>query len=171
MSISIIILKPIEGFQYTDVLHSVRQAAGSAGMHCIHVHTCFDETGAFETLDGALSEVDAETLKSNFERGIQNRTYGFNIERPTGTSYGSFAWLIHKNNYFWAFDLQYLHGNFEFAFRFLSQYFNLEENSRDYLWIDDTDWVYSAEDMVWLSRRPYNPEWTYKKLTAATENT
>ena len=74
--------------------------------------------------------------------------------------------LIHKKNYFRALDLEYPGGDFEFAFQFLSQYFNLEENSLDYLWVDDTDWVYSAEDIMWLSRQPYHPEWHYKKLTA-----
>ncbi len=165
MSISIIILKPIEEFDYADVLRSVQEASRRAGMHCIHVNTCFDEWGEFVTLEGTLSEVDAETLQSNFERGNKNRTCGFNIERPEDTSYGSFAWLMHRENYFWALDLQYLGGDFGFAFQFLSQYFNLEENSRDYLWIDDTDWVYSADDMLWLSQQPYNPEWSYKKLT------
>ena len=117
-----------------------------------------------------MSEVDAETLQANFKRGIDNRTCGFNIERPTDTSYDSFTWLIHKKNYFRALDLEYPGGDFEFAFQFLSQYFNLEENSLDYLWVDDTDWVYSAEDIMWLSRQPYHPEWHYKKLTAS-ENT
>lgn len=164
-----IVLKPIEGFQYTDILRSVQQAANRAGLYCIHANTYFDEKGEFTTLDGALSEVDAETLRANFERGIRSRTCGFNIERPTDTDCGSFTWLIQKKNYFWALDLQYLDGDFRFAFQFLSQYFNLEENRRDYLWIDDTDWVYTAEDMRWLSRQPYHPEWSWKKLTA--ENT
>ncbi len=165
MSVSMIVLKPIEGFQYADVLHSVQQASSRAGIHCIHVNTCFNEQGEFETLDGVLSEVDAETLQSNFERDIHTRTCGFSIERPTDTSYDSFTWLVQKKNYFWAFDLQYLSGDFNFAFQFCAQYFNLEENSRDYLWIDDTEWVYSAEDMIWLSRQLYRPEWSYQKLT------
>ena len=135
MSVSMIVLKPIEGFQYADVLHSVQQASSRAGIHCIHVNTCF------------------------------TRTCGFSIERPTDTSYDSFTWLVQKKNYFWAFDLQYLSGDFNFAFQFCAQYFNLEENSRDYLWIDDTEWVYSAEDMIWLSRQLYRPEWSYQKLT------
>lgn len=169
MSISIIILKPIAAFQYGDVLRSVQEASLRAGIHCIHVNPCFDEAGAFVTLDGTLSEVDAETLQSNFERNIPTRTCGFSIERPTDASYDSFTWLIGKQTYFWALDLQYLCGDYEFIFPFLSHYFQLEENRRDYLWVDDTDWAYSAEDMLWLSRQPYNPAWTYQKLTA--ENT
>ena len=167
MSISIIILKEIEQFQYTNVLRSVQQAADKAGIHCIHIDTDFDDAGAFAYLEGTLSEADAQTVQSNYKRGIHTRMCGFSIEPPTDTSYDSFTWLIHRKNYFWALDLQYLSGDFAFAFQFLSQYFNLKENRRDYVWVDDTEWAYSADEMIWLSRQPYRPDWHYRKLTAA----
>ena len=159
MSISIIILKEIDGFSCEDTLHSIQQAAAKANLHCVKVETvkyfdCLRQTDA-EYLSGYISEVDAETLKSNFEKGIHSEQFGFDIEPPTDISYNSFTWLIKKNNYFGAGDLQYI-----------SEYFRLRENINDYLWIDDTDWYYSAEEMIWLSTQPYTPEWPYRKLTA-----
>lgn len=170
MSISIIILKEIDGFSCEDTLHSIQQAAAKANLHCVKVETvkCFDclrQTDA-EYLSGNISEVDAETLKSNFEKGIHSKQFGFDIEPPTDISYDSFTWLVKKKNYFGAVDLQYISHDFEFVFRFLSEYFRLRENINDYLWIDDTDWYYSAEEMIWLSTQPYTPEWPYRKLTA-----
>lgn len=170
MSTSIIVLKEIEGFSYEVALNNVQQAAIKAGIHCIHLETlkhtnCITEKEE-EYLSGALSEVTAEMLKFNFEKGIHTRQCGFTIQKPTESAYDSFTWLINKENYFGALDLEYLGGDFEFAFKFLSQYFQFSENAHDYLWVDDTDWFYSAEDMIWLSTQPYNPEWPYRKITA-----
>lgn len=168
MSVSIFILKEIDGFLCEDTLHSIQQAATKADFHCLKVETvkyfnCLLQTD-IEYLSGNISEVNAETLKSNFEKGVYSKQFGFNIESPTDISYDSFTWLIKKKNYFGAVDLQYISRDFEFVFRFLSQYFILRENINDYLWIDDTDWYYSAEEMIWLSTQPYTPEWTYKKI-------
>lgn len=171
MSISIVILKEIEAFSFAAVLRGARQAAERAGIFCFGMKESFDRSGVLQYLEGALSEVPADVLKSNFEKGIPSRQCGFSIERPKAVDYGSFAWLIQKENYFGALSLEYLGGDFAFAFQFLSHYFNLAENSHDYLWVDDTDWSYSAEDMIWLSRQPYQAAWPYKKLTApAAEN-
>lgn len=170
LSRSIIILKEIDGFSYEKTLSSVQRASNKANIHCIHLETAkyFNITGTeVEYLSGGLSEVDADILKSNFERGIHTRQCVFSIEKPTDSSYDSFTWLINKKNYFGALDFQYLSGDYEFVFQFLSQYFRLKENLHDYLWFDDTEWVYSASDMIWLINQPYNPEWAYKKLTPA----
>ena len=170
MSISMIVLKEIEGYSYDTMLNSVQRAAHKAGIHCVGLETlkhvdCM--TGKEEEyLSGTLSEVPAEILKLNFENDIHTRQCGFTIQRPTSSSYDSFTWLLKKENYFDALDLEYLGGDFEFAVQFLSQYFQLVENAHDYLWIDDTDWFYSAKDLMWLSNHPYNPEWAYKKLIA-----
>ena len=167
MSVSMVVLKEIEGFSYEGTQNSVRLAADRAGFYCVGLETVrYTDplTGAeSEYLSGNLSEVNAEMLKYNFEKGVHTRQCGFTIERPTASSYDSFTWLVHKKNYFGALDLQYLGGDFEFAFQFLVQYFKQEENKRDYLWIDDTEWVYTAEEITWLSRRPYDPEWICKK--------
>lgn len=169
MSTSIIILKEIDGFSYENTLSSVQRASVKANIHCIHLETVKYFSKVTETeveyLSGHLSEVDADILKSNFEKGIPTRQCVFNIEKPTDSSYDSFTWLINKKNYFGALDFQYLNGDYEFVFKFLAQYFRLKENLHDYLWIDDTDWFYSASDMIWLINQPYNPEWAYKKLT------
>ena len=169
MSISICILKEIDGFSCEDTLRSIQQAAAKADLHCIHLETekYFSRVCQMdvEYLSGTISEVNTETLKANFEKGIDTRQFGFTIDQPTDTSYDSVTWLVNKKNYFEAVDLMYLNRDFEFAFRFLSQYFRLKENSSDYLWVDDTDWCYSAKEMLWLSTQPYTPEWSYKKLT------
>lgn len=167
MGVSIIILKEIEEFSCEATLSGVRQAADRAGIHCIGLKASryVDPiTGAeTECVDGTLSELGAEAVKTSFEKGIQTRQCGFTIQGPEDSSYDSFTWLIQKKNYFWALDLDYLGGDFEFAFRFLSQYFKLEENARDYVWIDDTDWFYTAQEIIQLSEGPYNPAWHYKK--------
>ena len=41
----------------------------------------------------------------------------------------------------------------------------MEENKNDYLWFDDEYWYYTAQDIVNLSKKPYNPEWVSKKLS------
>ncbi len=170
MGISIIIVKEIDGFSCAATLHSIQQAAAKANLHCIHVETLkyFDRLRQtdIEYLSGSISEVNAETLKLNFEKGIHSKQFGFDIEPPTDTAYDSFTWLVNKKNYFGAVDLHYISRDFEFVFRFLSQYFRQRENINDYLWVDDTDWCYSAEEMIWLSTQPYTTEWPYRKLTA-----
>lgn len=167
MSVSIIILKEIEGFSCADALSSVQRAADRAGLFCIglEVPQYVDPLTGAETeyVSGTLSEVSAGELKVRFERGVKTRQCGFTIQGPEDSSYDSFTWLIRKKNYFWALDLDYLGGDFAFAFRFLSQYFRLPENARDYLWIDDTDWFYTAGEIIQLSKGPYDPAWSYKK--------
>jgi len=171
VSVSIVILKKIDEFSYEDTLNSIQKASIKANIHCIHLKTIRYFSSVLQTefdyLSGTLSEVTADILKSNFERGIHTRQCVFELEKPTDSSYGSFTWLINKQNYYGALDLQYINGDYEFVFKFLSEYFRLKENFHDYLWIDDTDWFYSAADMMWLSNQPYNREWPYKKLTGA----
>lgn len=167
MGVSIIILKEIEGFSCEATLSGVRQAADRAGIYCIGPKTLryVDPLSGAETeyLSGNLSEVSAEEVKAHYERGVETRQCGFTIQEPEDSSYDSFTWLIQKKNYFRALDLEYLGGDFEFAFRFLSQYFKLEENALDYLWIDDTDWFYTAQEIIQISEGPYDPAWHYKK--------
>ena len=167
MSVSIIILKEIEGFSCAEALSSVRRAADKAGLFCAGLEASWHAdpfTGAeTECVSGTLCEVCAEEVKARFDRGVETRQCGFTIQGPEDSSCGSFTWLIQKKNYFWALDLDYLGGGFEFAFRFLSQYFRLPENARDYIWIDDTDWFYTAGEFIQLSEGPYDPAWHYRK--------
>ena len=164
MSASIIILKEIKKFSYIDILNNVKEAAKKSNIHWIHVNICFND-GEFEDLDGTLSEVNEKRLRENYENGIYTKQCTFNIRKPTEFSYDSFTWLINNESYFWAFDLQNLNGEYEFAFHFLSQYFSIKDNINDYLWFDDSNWYYSAQDIIRLSQQPYNPEWTIKKLS------
>ncbi len=78
------------------------------------------------------------------------------------TAYDSFTWLIHKKDYFWALDLQQHNQEYQFVFRFLSKYF--KNNQEDYLWFDDADFYYSAQEILYLSELPYHPEWIFKKI-------
>ena len=165
MSVSIIIFKKIKDFSCIDTLNSVKRAASKANMHCIFVDTCFEHNYGFEGFEGTLSEVDEKKFQENHENEIYTRECGFSIQKPDEFSYDSFTWLIHDKNYFYALNLKYLDGDYEFAFRFLSQYFRMEENKNDYLWFDYADWYYTAQDIVNLSKKPYNPEWMSKKLS------
>lgn len=162
MSASIIILKEIQTFSYLEILNDVKTAAHECNMHCIYVNTHFNNH-EFEDLDGTLSEVDAETLQKNYKNGIYTKQCTFNIRKPTEFSYDSFTWLINNKNYFWALDLQNLSNEYAFAFRFLAQYF--KKNKNDYLWFDDADWYYSAQDIINLSKQSYCAEWASKKLS------
>ena len=165
MSVSIIIFKKIKDFSCIDTLNSVKRAASKANMYCILIHTYFDHNNEFEDLDGTLSEVDEKKFQENYKNEIYTKRCTFNIYKPDEAAYDSFTWLIHDKNYFWALDLKYLNDDYEFAFRFLSQYFRMEENKNDYLWFDDEYWYYTAQDIVNLSKKPYNPEWASKKLS------
>ena len=122
MSVSIIILKEIEGFSCADALSSVRRAADRAGLFCAGLEASWyvdPFTGAeTECVSGTLCEVCAEEVKARFARGVETRQCGFTIQGPEDSSCDSFTWLIQKKNYFWALDLDYLGGDFEFAFRF-----------------------------------------------------
>lgn len=144
-----------------DALESIKKAASDANMYCIYVNTYFDRNGEFKDLDGTLSEVDADNLKANYQKGISSRRFTFNIHKPTDTSYDSFTWLIENENYYWAIDIEDADGEYEFLFKFFTQYF--KNNLNDYLWFDDADWYYSAEDIICLSNQPYNPKWSYEK--------
>lgn len=163
MSASIIILKEIKKFSYINILNNVKEAAKKSKIHCIHINTYLNNN-EFEDLDGTLSEVNEKKLRENYENGIDTKQCTFNIRKPTEFSYDSFTWLVNNENYFWAFDLQNLNGEYEFAFHFLSQYFSIKDNINDYLWFDDSDWYYSAQDIIKLSQKSYNPEWAIKKL-------
>ena len=165
MSVTIIILKKIKDFSCIDTLNSVKRAASKANMHCIFVDTCFEHNYGFEGFEGTLSEVDEKKFQENHKNEIYTKRCTFNIYKPDEAAYDSFTWLIHDKNYFYALNLKYLDDDYEFAFRFLSQYFQMEENKNDYLWIDCTDWYYTAQDIVNLSKKPYNPEWMSKKLS------
>ena len=161
MSVSIIVLKKIKDFSCVDTLNSVKRAADKANMHCILVYTCSNPPYAFEGFEGALSEVDEKIFQ---EKDGDVRSCGFSIQNPDEFSYDSFTWLVHDKNYFRALDLEYLFGDYEFAFCFLAQYFSLEENKEDYLWVDCNEWYYTAQDIVDLSKKPYHPHWAGIKL-------
>ena len=165
MSVTIVVLKKINEFSYLDILNSVKKAASKANMYCILIHTYFNHNNEFQNLDGTLSEVDEKKFQENHENEIYTKRCTFNIYKPDEAAYDSFTWLIHDKNYFYALNLKYLDGDYEFAFRFLSQYFRMEENKNDYLWFDDEYWYYTAQDIVNLSKKPYNPEWVSKKLS------
>ena len=164
MSVSIIIFKKIKDFSCIDTLNSVKKAADKANMHCIYIEPYFNDNNEFEGFEGTLSEVDEETFREKRENDIDVRSCGFSIQKPDKFSYDSFTWLIGDKNYFWALDLEYLFGDYEFAFRFLAQYFSLEENKEDYLWVDCNEWYYTAQDIVNLSKKPYHPHWAGIKL-------
>lgn len=161
MSNSIIILKKIEYFSYKNVLYQIQQAAKQANLFCIFIHSYFDDKG-FKDLDGTLSEVNKKQFIQNYKNEIYTKQCSFNIYNPTEFSEDSFTWLIRQKGYFWAFDLQQHNNEYEFIFRFLSEYF--KNNQEDYLWFDDADWYYSAKEILFLNRIPYNPKWTFKKI-------
>ena len=161
MSVSIAVLKKIKDFSCVDTLNSVKKAADKANMHCIFVRTCSKAANAFEGFDGTLSEVDEKIFQERDEDGIDTKSCGFTIQNPDEFSYDSFTWLVHDKNYSRALNLEYLYGDyeFEFVFPFLAQYFSMEENKEDYLWVDCTEWYYTAQDIVNLSKKPYHPHW------------
>ena len=169
MSVSIIVLKKIKDFSCVDTLNSVKKAADKANMHCIFVRTCSKAANAFEGFDGTLSEVDEETFREKRKNDINVRSCGFSIQKPDEFSYDSFTWLIGDKNYFRALDLEYLFGDYEFAFRFLAQYFSLEENKEDYMWFDDAEWYYTAQEIVDLSKKPYNPYWSMVNIAKKSD--
>ena len=162
MSASIIILKKIESFSYLDILAQVKTAAENANFHCIYVNTYFDSDNEFQDLDGTISEVNIDLFKENHQNGIHTRQCTFNIRRPTEFSYDSFSWLINKSDYYWALDLQDLGGDYEFALKFLSCYFQNNEN--DYLWFDDADWYYTANEIINIGKQTYNCDWVYRNI-------
>ncbi len=166
MSVSIAVLKKIKDFSCVDTLNSVKKAADKANMYCIFVRTCSKAANAFEGFDGTLSEVDEKIFQERDEDGIDTKSCGFTIQNPDEFSYDSFTWLVHDKNYFRALNLEYLYGDyeFEFVFPFLAQYFSMEENKEDYLWVDCTEWYYTAQDIVNLSKKPYHPHWAGRKL-------
>ena len=108
MSVSIIILKEIEGFSCAEALSSVRRAADRAGLFCAGLESSWYAdpfTGAeTECVSGTLCEVCAEEVKARFARGVETRQCGFTIQGPEDSSCDSFTWLIQKKNYFWALD-------------------------------------------------------------------
>ena len=77
MSVSIVILKKIDEFSYEDTLNSIQKASIKANIHCIHLKTIRYFSSVLQTefdyLSGTLSEVTADILKSNFERGIHTK--------------------------------------------------------------------------------------------------
>ena len=111
MSASIIILKEIKKFSYINILNNVKEAAKKSKIHCIHINTYLNNN-EFEDLDGTLSEVNEKKLRENYENGIDTKQCTFNIRKPTEFSYDSFTWLVNNENYFWAFDLQNLNGEY-----------------------------------------------------------
>ena len=98
MSVSIIILKEIEGFSCADALSSVRRAADRAGLFCAGLEASWyvdPFTGAeTECVSGTLCEVCAEEVKARFARGVETRQCGFcpnisNCRKTPGIIYGS----------------------------------------------------------------------------------
>lgn len=158
---SIIILKNMENYFPEQTISRFIKAVERAKMYCFYITTKRDKDGCFYSAEGTLSEVDEITF-SHIEDEESIRYFTFNINRAREDLYDSFTWLTENKNYFWAVDIENINHEYEFIFRFVTEYF--KENSEDYLWFDDADWYYSAADILKLSQMPYNSEWCSKEI-------
>lgn len=158
---SIIFLKNIENYSPELSIEAFKEAAEKANMHCFLINLKYDKDGGFHSAEGTLSEVDEATfLSTEDEESI--RYFTFNVNRVKENSYDSFTWLTEDEQYFWAMDIENIKQEYEFIYSFVLEYF--KKNSEDYLWFDDADWYYTADDILKLSQLPYNPEWCGKKI-------
>ncbi|MFC9706634.1 hypothetical protein ACFTRD_00580 [Paenibacillus sp. NPDC056933] len=158
---SIIILKKIINYSPEQTLKNFNNVAKKADMHSFHLKVDLDTDNNFLSAEGTLSEVDEVTLmNTENEEGI--RYFSFNVNRVVENSYDSFTWLTQDENYFWAIDIENINHEYEFIYRFVVEYF--KDNVEDYLWFDDADWYYTADDILKLSQRPYDPRWCSKKI-------
>ncbi|MNW66208.1 hypothetical protein D3C74_446550 [compost metagenome] len=89
--------------------------------------------------------------------------FTFNVNAIEEDSLDSFTWLTQDENYFWALDIENIkYEDYEFIYKFVVEYF--KDNPEDYLWFDDAEWCYTADDIFRLSQRPYNPKWCSEKV-------
>ncbi|MEK5166564.1 hypothetical protein NYE69_30100 [Paenibacillus sp. FSL R5-0527] len=157
---SVIILKNIENYSPEQAVEASKQAARRAGMFCFLLKFKYSN-GNFLSAEETLSEVDEVTFQ-NTENKDSLKYFTFNANNIEEDSYDSFTWLTQNKYYFWAIDIENINHEYEFIYSFVIEYF--KENSEDYLWFDDDDWYYTADDILKLSHMPYNHEWCSKKI-------
>lgn len=158
---SLIILKIIDHYFPEKAIEDFQKAAHKANMYCILVKLKYDGQ-LFLSGEGTLSYVDESTFKS-----IQNKEglkyFTFNVNTIEEDSLDSFTWLTQDENYFWALDIENIkYDEYEFIYKFVVEYF--KDNPEDYLWFDDAEWYYTADDILRLSQEPYNPNWCSEKV-------
>ncbi|WP_405171719.1 hypothetical protein MHI12_04890 [Paenibacillus sp. FSL H8-0280] len=158
---SVIILKKITNYSPEQTLENFKHAAQRANMYCFHLTVDLDPDNNFQSAEGTLSEVNEETL-SNTDDEETIKYFTFNVNKVVEDSYDSFTWLTHSTDYFWAVDIVNINHEYEFIYRFVVEYF--QHNMEDYLWFDDAEWYYTADDILKLSQRPYNPKWCSEKV-------
>ena len=159
MSSAFQIIKRINSYTLETTLASFQKAVAKAGMYSFGFDMKYGE--------GTLSEMDQETLsRIDIFDSQKVKTFIFVINVPGKSDYDSFTWLINDPDYFVAIrinnPMRYDKG--EFIFRLMVSYF--EDNTDDYLWYDGADgyWYYTADDILKLSKMPYNPLWSVEKL-------
>ncbi|MCP1182357.1 hypothetical protein [Paenibacillus sp. 1781tsa1] len=158
---SVVILKKITNYSPEQTLENFKHAAQRANMYCFHLSVDLDPDNNFQSAEGTLSEVNEETL-SNTDDEETIRYFTFNVNKVVEDSYDSFTWLTHSTDYFWAVDIVNINHEYEFIYRFVVEYF--QHNREDYLWFDDAEWYYTADDILKLSQMPYDPNWCSKKI-------
>ena len=115
----------------------------------------------FNLQKATLSEVDEETLLGSEDEDTI-RYFTFNVNKVVESSYDSFTWLTQSTDYFWALDIVNINHEYEFIYKFVVEYF--KDNPEDYLWFDAAEWYYTADDILRLRQRPYNPKWCSEKV-------
>ncbi|MCK6077942.1 hypothetical protein [Paenibacillus silvae] len=158
---SVIILKKISNYSPKQTLENFKKASHRANMYCFHITVELDPDNNVQSAEGTLSEVDEETLLNTGDEDTV-RYFTFNINNVVEISYDSFTWLTESTDYFWALDIVNINHEYEFIYRFVVEYF--KDNPQDYLWFDDAEWCYTAEDILQLSQRAYNPNWCSEKV-------
>ncbi|MGO4532652.1 hypothetical protein AB4Z30_26515 [Paenibacillus sp. 2TAF8] len=158
---SLIILKKIERYVPEKAIEAIERSAAKANMYCILIKLKYDGQ-LFLSGEGTLSEVDESKFKS-----LQNKEnlkyFIFNVHPIEEDSFDSFTWLTHDENYLWALDIENIqYEDYEFIYKFVIEYF--KDNPEDYLWFDDAEWYYTADDILRLSQKPYNPKWCSEKV-------
>lgn len=157
---SLIFLKNIDNNSPESAIDSFKQAAQRADMFCILIKTKYSSDRIISA-EGTLSEVDESTFKS-IEDKENLKYFTFNVNQIEEDSYDSFTWLTQHENYFWAMDIENINLEYEFIYKFVIEYFKV--NVDDYLWFDDADWYYNADDILKLSHMPYDPRWCSEKI-------
>ena len=103
--------------------------------------------------EGSIGFIDSDNKLRQFIFTINN--IDENLEN-------SFNWLVPAKDLFWAIDIENIGTYHHQIFNFAVTYF--VENPNDYLWLDSTKWVYSAEEIIKLSQLPYCPKWLYERV-------
>lgn len=157
---SLIFLKKIENYSPEKAIEDFKKAAQKANMFCILIKDKYRDD-LFISAEGKLSEVDEFTFK-NMDNKDNLKYFTFNVNQVEEDSIDSFTWLTQSENYFWALDIENINHEYKFIFRFLVEYF--KDNGEDYLWFDDAEWYYTADDILKLSQMPYDPNWCSEKI-------